>query len=319
MTAIMGAMYLNKSAAGLSEGGTKITVVVLAEDVQRGSKLTEDRLTTADIPKAYLPTGYIELGEDDKGLKAAQKMVALAPMVAGEPLIAARISPADRKLGIAYLLKKGERAKTISVDAASGLAGLIKPGNEVDLLTTIPDPGNDSRRLSTAVIQKARVIAVGSNLFGEVRSDEEEQQDLSGGIQSDSTITLALPQNKVHLAALCEDLGLLKVVLRAEDDSTVQKQPFSDEVIMSLLSGSAPQKPVAAKPVAGKPWVAPPRRWTPPVRRDPPPRPVAHVAPRPVPKPVARPVAPKPVVNTGGTPQVIHFGGVTGQGGNKDD
>lgn len=323
MTAILGAMYLNNSAAGLSEGGTRLTVVVLAEDVTRGSKLTEDRLTTAEIPKAYLPTGYIELGEDDKGLKAAQKMVALAPMVAGEPLIAARISPADKKLGIAYLLKKGERAKTINVDSASGLAGLIKPGNEVDLLTTIPDPNNDSRRMSTAVIQKARVIAVGNHLLGEIRSEEEEAQDESGGIASDSTITLALPASKVHLAALCEDLGLLKVVLRAEDDTAVQKQPFSDDVLMSLLSGAVPQKPVVKPGVRTVTYVAPPRRWVPPVR---------HVAPRPVPRPVvrapvvkpvvkavAKPVVPRPPVNNGGTPQVIHFGGVTGQGGTKDD
>lgn len=319
LTALMGVMYINNSAAGLTAAGTKINVVVLAEDVGRGAKLTEDRLTTAEIPKAYLPKGYIEVGEDEKGLKKALTMVAAGAMVAGEPLIEARISPADRKLGIAYLLKRGERAKTIHVDAASGLGGLVKAGNEVDLITTIPDPNNDARRISTAVIQKARVIAVGDHLLGEIRSEEEEAKDESGGIESDSTITLAVPAGKVNLAALCEDLGLLKVVLRADGDDTIQKSPFTDEVIMALLSGRVPPKAVV-RPAGGHRTVTyvapPPRRWTPaaaPVRRDPPPR------------PAARPVAPKPAAakppahNDGGTPHVIHFGGVTGQGGTSNE
>ncbi|MEB3328117.1 MAG: Flp pilus assembly protein CpaB [Candidatus Sericytochromatia bacterium] len=304
LAALIGVVYLNRSASGLSEGGTKVEVVVLAEDVARGSRLSEDRLTTAAVPRAYLPKGALEVGEDGKGLERARGMVALAPMVAGEPLIEARVGPPDRRLGISYLLRRGERAKTISVDSASGLAGLIKPGNEVDLIATIPDPNHDSRRIGTPVLQRARVIAVGDHLLGEVRSEEEETRDESGGIASDSTVTLAVPAAKVGVLSLLEDLGNLKVVLRGEDDDTVQKAPVSDEAIMALVSGRLPAR------TAPRPGTA-----------NPPPRPrviVRHVAPQPAPprpRQEAKPPAPRPVSRPAEPakpprqPQVIRFGG----------
>ncbi|MEB3221643.1 MAG: Flp pilus assembly protein CpaB [Candidatus Sericytochromatia bacterium] len=308
LTAVVGVAYLNKSAAGLSEGGTKVEVVVLAEDVSRGAPLSDDRLTTATIPRAYLPKGVIEAGEDGKGLEQAKGMVALAPMVAGEPLVAVRVGPPDRKLGIAYLLRRGERAKTISVDSASGLAGLIKPGNEVDLIATIPDPNNDNRRIGTPVLQRARVIAVGDHLLGEVRN-EEETRDESGGIASDSTVTLAVPAAKIGVLTLLEDLGNLKVVLRAEDDDTVQKAQFSDDAVMALVSGRMPSR--VAPRQASPPQAAPRPRVI-----------VRHVAPSPAPprpRSVTRPQPPRPATRPAGgpsqprQPQVIRFGGSGGE------
>jgi pilus assembly protein CpaB len=304
LTALVGVAYLNKSASGLSEGGAKVEVVVLTEDVARGARLSEDRLTTASVPRAYLPKGAIEVGDDGKGLERAKTLVALAPMVAGEPLIEARVSPPDRKLGIAYLLRRGERAKTISVDSASGLAGLIKPGNEVDLIATIPDPANDSRRIGTPVLQRARVIAVGDHLLGEVRS-EEETRDESGGIASDSTVTLAVPGAKIGVLSLLEDLGNLKVVLRGDNDDSVQKVQFSDDAIMALVSGRMPAR---TAPRQASTSFTPPRprvivRQVAPDPAPPRPRPVAKPpAPRPVSRPANPPAQPR-------QPQVIRFGG----------
>lgn len=318
LTACMGVMYLNNSAAGLSAGGTQVEVVALAEDVERGAKLTEDRLTTVKVPKAYLPKGYIEIGEDNEGMKKAMDSIAIAPMVEGEPLIEARISPPNKKYGIAYLLKAGERAKTVKVDSASGLAGLIKPGNEVDLIATITDPNNDQRRIGTPVIQKARVIAVGDHLLGEIRSEEEEAKDESGGIDSESTVTLAVPGTKINIVTLLEDLGNLKIVLRAEGDDSVQKTAFTDDVIMALVSGRVPPKQVARPVEKPIPAYVPPRPVIrtgggapPPVWNPPPPRYVAPPRPRPVapkPRPVAKPVQPKPA-NNGSGPSIIRFGG----------
>ncbi len=316
LTAVMGVMYLNNSAAGLSEGGTQVEYVALAADVDRGAKLTEDRLTTGKMPKAYLPKGYIAVGEDNEGMKKALESVALAPMVEGEPLIEARISPPNKKLGIAYLLKNGERAKTVKVDSASGLAGLIKPGNEVDLIATITDPNNEQRRIGTPVIQKARVIAVGDHLLGEIRTEEEEAKDESGGIDSESTVTLAVPGSKINIMTLLEDLGNLKIVLRAEGDDSLQKTAFTDDVIMALVSGRVPPKQVARPVERPIPAYVPPRTVirtirepAPPVYHAPPPR---YTAPRPrpvapKPRPVTRPPAPKPA--SGGMPNIIRFGG----------
>jgi pilus assembly protein CpaB len=296
MTALMGVVYLNNAGSGLAEGGTKVKVYTPKEDMAAGTRLTEDNTDTTEIPKAYLPKGAIT------DLEKLKDHLAIAPMVAGEPIIEARISAPDAKYGIAYLLKPGERAKTITVDSASGLAGLIKPGNEVDLHATVPDPSDDTRLIGTPVLQKARVIAVGSHLLGELpKTEEEAARDANSGISSENTVTLALPGDKVSVVTLMETKGNLKMVLRASGDTTVAKSQFTDDVLLSLLGGKVPPKPVvAAKPVPKPPVVhhdPPPR---PVIHHDPPPRPVVHhdpPPPKPKPAPVVRhdPPAPKPV------------------------
>lgn len=295
VTSLLAVSYLSSAGQGLADAGEKVKVLVPAEDLKAGVRLTEDRLTTAEFPKAFLAKGYFT---DPEKLK---DRLAIAPMVAGEPILEIRTSMPNPKYGIAYLLAPGERAKTITVDSASGLAGLVKPGNEVDLLATIPDPNNTARRIGTPALQKARVIAVGDELLGMVKSEDDSASNNGGGISSASTITLAVPGTKIGLVSLLEDLGNLKMVLRAAGDDSVVKSPFTDAQIMSLVGGSVPSKPA---PVAPKPAA--------PVYREPAPRPVA---PRPVyrepaPRPVEpRPVAPKPVPAAPKEPEVIKFGG----------
>lgn len=282
LAAVVAVMYLNNSASGLSAGGTKLDVVVLNQDVQPGTKLTEDVLTTKEIPQAYLPKGYYT------SIAKIKDRIAIAPMVEGEPVIQARISYPDAKYGIAYLLKPGERAKTISVNSAEGLAGLIRPGNEVDLYATIPDPNDSNRRIGTPVLQKALVIAVGNELMGEVPklADTINNTDNSG-ISAQGTITLAMPLEKVRLVSLLEDLGNLKMVLRAPDDNSVTKPQFSDDTIMALVSGYVPKPAATPAPAVHH---APPQVIVRTVETSHPVYVIQHEAPpKPHPKPQPKP------------------------------
>lgn len=315
VTSLSAVMYLNNAGSGLAEGGTKVKVLAPNADIPAGTPLNDDNTTTVEIPKAYLPKGYVTDPEKLKG------HLAIAPMVANEPIIEARISAPDAKYGIAYLLKSGERAKTINVDSASGLAGLIKPGNEVDVIATIPDPNNEGRTIGTPVIQKARVIAVGSHLMGELPKvesgdDSNSNSNNGNGISSDNTVTLAVPGAKVGVLSLLEEAGKLRMVLRAAGDASVVKTPYSDDVIMSLLAGKIPVKPAAKPPqphVVEHPVVQRPVivHYDPPVRHeaphpvvhhDPPPKPVVHHDPAPV---HHNPPPQQPVHQ----PEIIRFGG----------
>jgi Flp pilus assembly protein CpaB len=188
------------------------------------------------------------------------------------------------------------------VDSASGLAGLIKPGNEVDLHATVPDPTDDTRLIGTPVLQKCRVIAVGSHLLGEIpKSDEEAAKEANSGISSENTVTLAVPEGKVSVVTLMETKGNLKMVLRATGDASVAKSQFTDDVLMSLLGGKVPVKPVVAPKPKPQPVV---HHEPPPVAHyDPPPKPrpqpVVHYDPPPKPRPQPKP----PVVHHDPPPQ----------------
>lgn len=305
LTALMAVVYLNKAGSGLEAAGTQVEVIVAKSDIEEGTELTPDLLTTKKIPAAYLLSEdhYYTSTDDLDG------RVATAPMLKDEPIYDVRTSEPNPKYGIAYLLKAGERAKSISVDSASGLAGLIKPGNEVDLVATIPDPEDNSRRISLPVLQKARVIAVGDRLLGQPSSDEAAGND--NGISASGTATLAVQSTKIALITLLEDLGNLKMVLRAAGDNTIIKAPYSDSQIMALVSGRVPPKEVP-KPA----YVPPPqpREVVRVIHDDPPaPRPVYHEAP-PAPRPHPKPAAaapkpkPKPAAPVHHNVEVIQFG-----------
>lgn len=276
ITAVMAVMYLGKAGSGLEAAGAPIKVLVAKQNIDAGARLTEDMFKFKEIPQSLLiDEQYFESFEDLDG------RLAVAPMVAGEPVYDIRTSPPNPKYGIAYLLKPGERAKSISVDSASGMAGLIKPGNEVDLIATIPDPEDSTRRISTPVVQKARVIAVGDILLGAPPPSDDDTV-VDNGISSTGTITLAVPSKKIPLVTLLEDLGNMKTILRAEGDDTVAQNPYTDGQMMQLISGRVPKEVVA------KPYVAPAK----PTYVAPKPQPVQQAPSRPVSRPTY--VAPKP-------------------------
>jgi Flp pilus assembly protein CpaB len=309
LASVMAVMYLSKASSGLEAAGKPIKVLVAADDISAGARLTEDMFKFKELPASVLiDEQFFEDFEDLDG------RLAVAPMVAGEPVYKIRTSPPNPKYGIAYLLKGGERAKSINVDSASGMAGLIKPGNEVDLVATIPDPQDNTRRISTPVLQKARVIAVGDILLGAPPPSDEDTV-VDNGISSTGTITLAVPAPKVALITLLEDLGNLKAILRAEGDDTVVENGYSDSQVMAIVSGRIPPKEAPPKP---KPAYVPPPaqpRVVKEVVRQAPPKP-AYVPPKPkppAPKPVQaapkpKPPAPKPAAKPPREVQVIQFG-----------
>ena len=63
---------------------------------------------------------------------------------------------------------------TVETDTASGLAGMLQPGNYVDVIVTIrPDDANlEAKWVTETILQGIRVLAVGDSLTG--RSEEEE-------------------------------------------------------------------------------------------------------------------------------------------------
>src|SRR3546814_12773917 len=64
----------------------------------------------------------------------------------GEPLIPARIvRPGDRGF-LAAILTPGMRAVTVAINATSGIAGLIFPGDRVDLILTHAIDTSDERK-----------------------------------------------------------------------------------------------------------------------------------------------------------------------------
>lgn len=104
------------------------------------------------------------------------------------------------------------RAISVPVDEAAGNAGLVFPGDRVDLILTQTlnaegDPAG-SRRVSETVLEDLRVIAMGRRLSG--GSSEE-----AGSGQQARTATLEATPQAAEKIALVAELGKLALSLRS--------------------------------------------------------------------------------------------------------
>jgi pilus assembly protein CpaB len=140
---------------------------------------------------------------------------------------------------LAATLKPGMRAVSVAIDDVSGNAGLIEPGDYVDLLLTQQMSNRtDEPALavsSETIVQHVRVLAVGSVI----------QRPKADGNAPDSgnrarTVTLEVSPERAEVVSVAARLGSLSLALRSF--AVASRNPGAD----SADATSAPPAPVWA-------------------------------------------------------------------------
>ena len=220
-------------------------LLVAAGALRAGTLLKPEDVTTAEIPGA--PDG----GQEDTpvnrtGLTGAMLRRSLSP---GSPVLAADVMrPGDHGF-LAAVLGPNMRAATIGVDNVSGSAGLIWPGDHVDLIltqsledTTLPA----GRRVAAeTILADVRVIAIDQLLARGVAPNAE-------GAGVARTVTVEVTTSQAERIAVATRLGKLSLAVRSADNAgSAQANPV--EVVQTTWGGDV-------SPALGKP--------TPPAAKD---------------------------------------------------
>jgi pilus assembly protein CpaB len=134
----------------------------------------------------------------------------------------------------------------LPVDDASSNAGLIFPGDRVDLILTqtldMAGGGPGSRRVSETVLRDVRVIAMGRRLTG-------ENGDEGATAAQVRTATLETTPDDAEKVALTTDLGRLSLSLRslavqtgaAERPATAARFTWDSDVSPALRPENQPR------------------------------------------------------------------------------
>lgn len=186
-------------------------VKVAARDLGPGTFIQEADVRWQDWPEsAVLAEHFVANGGKDASLGAMVRH----RITAGEPLMRSRlIAPGERGF-LAAVLAPGMRAISVAVTEVSGTAGLIFPGDLVDLILTQALPTeqtNPARRLvGETVLEGVRVIAV------DQRVDEAaKQSDLGKGKGVATTVTLEVNARQAEKVAVAAELGRLTLSLHS--------------------------------------------------------------------------------------------------------
>ena len=145
----------------------KIRVLAAARTLRAGALLKHEDIETLELPAADIPAN----ASPDTAAARAEltgSMIRRALQPKDMLLPTDLVRPGDRGF-LAAVLRPGMRATTIGVDAVSGTAGLIWPGDRVDaILTQVADDPSlpVSRRASAeTLLGDVRVIAIDQQLM----------------------------------------------------------------------------------------------------------------------------------------------------------
>lgn len=195
-----------------------VKVLAAARPLRAGSLLKPEDVTTVDMARSKVPEGATPDSPQQRGqLWGAMVRRTLG---AGEPLLPADVMrPGDHGF-LAAVLGPNMRAVTIGVDVVSGGAGLIWPGDRIDLiLTQTMDATNlpSGRRLvAERVLSDIRVIAVDQHLVEGATAD-------SGEPKAARTVTLEVTTAQAERVSVAERLGRLALLVRSADQAAAQR------------------------------------------------------------------------------------------------
>lgn len=185
-------------------------VLVAGAPLEVGRFVHADKLAWQPWPEDAVVEAHVTREEAEKAdFAGAVVRTAMSP---GDPFLPAKIvQPGDRGF-LAAVLQPGMRAASVPVNAVSGAAGLIFPGDRVDLILvqSIEEEGaSAARRMAgETVLRDVRVLAVDQRL-------SDPSPEIDGDIPVARTVTLEVTPQQAERVALARDMGSLALSLRS--------------------------------------------------------------------------------------------------------
>jgi pilus assembly protein CpaB len=192
----------------------KVAVLVATKPVRAGNLLKPEDIGTKELTQHDAGEDATPDGPDARRMMAgAMVRSSLSP---GDPIRAKDVMrPGDHGF-LAAVLGPGMRAVSVGVDTVSGTAGLIWPGDRIDVILTqaIGDAAIPvGRRIAAeTVLSGARVIAIDQQLVQGVAPE-------SGGDNKARTVTLEVTSVEAERVSVATRIGRLSLAVRSAERS----------------------------------------------------------------------------------------------------
>ena len=234
----------------IAEQNRMVRIVVASQALAFGTPLSSQNVRLVNWPASSQPDGAFTSLEE-----ATKTRVALRPIVAGEPILASKVSGANGRATLSANLPVGQLAFAVPISEITSAGGFIRPGDVVDVLVTRKIPGDgasDSDKMTDVVLESVPVLGI------DQVSDENKTDPAIG-----KSATLQVDTNGAQKLALAQQLGVLTLALRNVADPTVGSRSTvtgRDITSSRLFIGERRQGPA---PVRTAPALAP---YLPPLR-----------------------------------------------------
>lgn len=221
-------------------------VLVAKRPLPAGTFVQAGDLRWQSWPDAQVPQQYVKSLGENPGIVPVKLVgsVVRRGLSEGQPIAGEFIVRSGERGFLAAVLRPGMRAVSIGVDDATGISGLVFPGDRVDVILThevearIPGTTEKiTRRVSETIIVRVRVLAI-----------DQSTDDLEGKPLRAKTVTLEVKPSQAEIVAVAVRMGSLTLSLRslakngegAEDAKGDDGKPKITETGAKLAKGCIP-------------------------------------------------------------------------------
>ena len=202
---------MSEIEAELKAGRKTKSVVVASRNLEAGDVLTSDTAAVREFPVEFLHDSAVSSDQFDR-LEGEALLVGVR---AGEPILP--VYTVTR--GGAFFsgsVKEGRRALTIEVDELSSIAGMVRPGDKIDLIMTAKPPamtqgvtmlGAKLERFTFPLLSGVEVLATGRT-----------QRGTGGQAATYSTVTLNVTPQEANAIIAAKADSSVTAVLRSPKD-----------------------------------------------------------------------------------------------------
>ncbi|HTJ63816.1 MAG TPA: Flp pilus assembly protein CpaB [Alphaproteobacteria bacterium] len=221
-TAMIVRSRLSDARQQVAEGTTpdaaaKTYVLVAANDLASGEIVHDPDLRWQSWPDGEIGDGY--LVKDRDKMDAISGGVVTRHIAKGQPVAVGEIIQPGERGYLAAVLGPGMRAVTVPVTVASGVAGLLIPGDRVDLILSHPivderTPNAPARLVGETVLTDVRVVAIDQEI------NDQDKKAIAG-----KSATLEVNPKQAEAVEVAKQLGNLSLSLRSVGKDSAPAEP----------------------------------------------------------------------------------------------
>ncbi|HET7489842.1 MAG TPA: Flp pilus assembly protein CpaB [Acidimicrobiales bacterium] len=153
--------YLNSVQDRAYKKAKRVQVFVVSKDISKGTPgetaVNGDYIKSSEIPQEFRPATAIPDTSSIRG------KVAAGPLSVGQVVVDGMfVDPKVAQVTFSQRIPSGQVAITVSVDQVKGVAGLLVPGDKVNILVRVQPQGAGALEEERVLYQNVPIIAIGS-------------------------------------------------------------------------------------------------------------------------------------------------------------
>lgn len=226
-------------------------IFAAARGLPVGALLTDEDLTTLDLPDKDIRRGHLVV-DGPKAIDALRGHAMREAVAAGAPLVRSAVVGPGQRGFLAAVLKPGTRAVTIRLGKGARHAGLIDPGNRVDVILTakLRLDARAQTMFARTILEDVRVVAVDRQVGTSAETPRGGKEVKRTEIL---TATLEVSPAQADRLALGEHEGELSLAVRSLTGAVERAR--NEAVDLKELLSLTKETPGSAEPPVPSPSV----------------------------------------------------------------